>query len=454
MDPKLLGPFFLIPGKCNGPKDSKNSNLPPKNLKTQTDLYRFWFITFTKKLSTMTNHQDDLDLLLSLQDRVLETPPASPSALHPQSPGYLSDDGLPKRVGQVDMSVFRNAVEDCLDYEPENAKKSVKSSQLKKANDPEVEKFSGLRIRNVLNGDTLSGCWATVGVLVEKGNPKVSTTGKNYCIWKLGCLDEKTISVFLFGDAYQKYSKEVAGTVFALLNCAVRKDNLGPGFSLSVYSAGQILKIGTSLDYGVCKGKRKDGMACTLVINKISWVNHVLPGSEQPTQQWNRKHLKSTPLRERNSREGRNLRTAFRNPFKPEGIYMVDPLADRTNVRKQLQPAKLLSVEGLKKALSNAGKVTTNAHSQGIRFLTEVAGQFGPKPTDRAHALPKLQSSEKRLSSTERSDTHAVRSQQTNAKRIKREQGRPAPEKPKEVREKMIELECYSSDEEMGGKTS
>ncbi|CAL5377004.1 unnamed protein product [Camellia sinensis] len=417
----------------------------------------------------MTNHQDDLDLLLSLQDRVLETPPASPSALHPQSPGYLSDDGLPKRVGQVDMSVFRNAVEDCLDYEPENAKKSVKSSQLKKANDPEVEKFSGLRIRNqlishvelsnhfsdirfvrlpaiknVLNGDTLSGCWATVGVLVEKGNPKVSTTGKNYCIWKLGCLDEKTISVFLFGDAYQKYSKEVAGTVFALLNCAVRKDNLGPGFSLSVYSAGQILKIGTSLDYGVCKGKRKDGMACTLVINK-QW-NVV----EYIARTIDRKQLKSTPLRERNSREGRNLRTAFRNPFKPEGIYMVDPLADRTNLRKQLQPAKLLSVEGLKKALSNAGKVTTNAHSQGIRFLTEVAGQFGPKPTDRAHALPKLQSSEKRLSSTERPDTHAVRSQQTNAKRIKREQGRPAPEKPKEVREKMIELECYSSDEEIG----
>lgn len=26
-----------------------------------------------------SNHQDDLDLLLSLEDRVLETPPASPS---------------------------------------------------------------------------------------------------------------------------------------------------------------------------------------------------------------------------------------------------------------------------------------------------------------------------------------------------------------------------------------
>ena len=46
----------------------------------------------------------------------------------------------------------------------------------------------------------------------------------------------------------------------------------GKGFSLSVYSPGQILKLGTSVDYGVCKGKRKDGLACTLVINK--YVTH------------------------------------------------------------------------------------------------------------------------------------------------------------------------------------
>lgn len=42
----------------------------------------------------------------------------------------------------------------------------------------------------------------------------------------------------------------------------------GGGFSLSVYSANQMLKMGTSVDYGVCKGQRKDGMACTVVINK------------------------------------------------------------------------------------------------------------------------------------------------------------------------------------------
>lgn len=78
--------------------------------------------------------------------------------------------------------------------------------------------------RNLLRGDTLSGCWATVGVLTEKANPKTSSTGKSYSIWKFGCLDEDTISVFLFGDAYEMNCKEQAGLVFALLNCTVRKD--------------------------------------------------------------------------------------------------------------------------------------------------------------------------------------------------------------------------------------
>lgn len=46
-----------------------------------------------------------------------------------------------------------------------------------------------------------------------------------------------------------------------------------------------------------------------------------------------------------------NLRTAFREPYTPEGIYMVDPLADRTSSKKPKQPLKVMSVEGLKRAL-------------------------------------------------------------------------------------------------------
>ena len=64
--------------------------------------------------------------------------------------GYLSDDELPKRTGQADMSVFRDAVQDCLDYEPEPAHKAGKLKGSKTSNAADVEKFSGLRIRSMI----------------------------------------------------------------------------------------------------------------------------------------------------------------------------------------------------------------------------------------------------------------------------------------------------------------
>ncbi|KAM6541644.1 hypothetical protein CsatB_006091 [Cannabis sativa] len=413
----------------------------------------------------MSNRQDDLDLLLSLQDRVLETPPASPS--RPHSPEYCSDEGPPSRKGQADMSVFREAVLDCLDYEPDHIQKASKSSQTKLCNEPGVERFSGLRIRNeavtpaelknhfsdirfvrlstiknLLIGDTLSGCWATVGVLTEKGNPRTSSTGKSYCIWKIGCLDETTVSLFLFGDAYIKLSKEQAGTVFALFNCTVRKDSMGQGFSLSLYSPKQVLKIGTSVDYGVCNGKRNDGVACTSVINKRRGKYCKFHKSKESQ--------KYTTMR--SELKGGNIRTAFRDPPRSEGIYMVDPLADKTNSRKPKQPMKLLSVEGLKKALSNAGKVTTNSYSQGIRFLTEITGKAGSNNIKKESTMQNQECNsfqKRKASSLNTHSSEAMRNQQLNAKRNKTEKEQTSADKTKQGTEKMIELDFVSSDEEM-----
>lgn len=72
--------ILLIPSK----NKLKCQTLPPqaKNLrfikapresenKTQNQFFPYFV--------NMSSHQEDLDLLLSLQDRVLETPPASPS---------------------------------------------------------------------------------------------------------------------------------------------------------------------------------------------------------------------------------------------------------------------------------------------------------------------------------------------------------------------------------------
>ncbi|KAB2097544.1 hypothetical protein ERO13_A01G168100v2 [Gossypium hirsutum] len=386
----------------------------------------------------MTSHEDDLDLLLSLQERVLETPPASPSSPHSQSSGYQSDDGSPRRRGKADLSVFKDFVEDCLDYEPKSVERYAKPKP-QSSNDIQVEKFSGLRIRkqlvspaelsehlsdirfvrlptlkNLLVGDTLYGCWATIGVLIEKGIPKTSSIGKSYSIWKIGCLDENAVSLFLFGDTYEQNSKEQVGTVFALFSCTARKDTKGSGFSLSVAAPNQILKIGTSADYGVCKGRRKDGTACTIVVNKRKGTYcqyHKSKTSE-------RYSTKRTELM------GGNLRRAFRNPPRSEGIYMVDPLSDRTNTKKASKPVKLLSVDALKQALRNGDKVTTNRHSQGIRFLNAVTGEMSSKLVNGASKKPDQQTvgSEKRKESSVKQNTSLKRNKHLDSKRRKLEQ--------------------------------
>lgn len=56
----------------------------PKTLLTHS--FFFFTVQLLQKVK-MSSHQEDLDLLLSLQDRVLETPPGSPSNLHSHSPG-------------------------------------------------------------------------------------------------------------------------------------------------------------------------------------------------------------------------------------------------------------------------------------------------------------------------------------------------------------------------------
>ncbi|CAA7403520.1 unnamed protein product [Spirodela intermedia] len=337
--------------------------------------------------------EDDLGLLLSLRERVPETPPGSPRPS--SSSRYESEDGSPKRHGATaDMSAFRHAVEDymCVENDAAASVSAIcKPCKPQKCSGFVVEKFSGLRIRDLLLsevelsnhfsdvrfinlaairnsmvGDTISGHWATVGVLTEKGSPKLSSSGKNFCVWKIGCLDESVVPVFLFGDAFRNNSGEPVGTVFAFFNSSVRKD--GIGISLSVFSAGQLLKMGTSVDYGICRGKRKDGMPCTMVINKrqVTYCKyHLLNASQKYSTM-------------RSELKGGNLRSTFR-PHSLRGIHMVDPLKGKSNSSKSAQPVKVLSVDGLKRVLSNAGKVTTKSNSQGIRFLSEVTAKSDSK---------------------------------------------------------------------------
>ncbi|XP_078441730.1 minichromosome maintenance 10 [Wolffia australiana] len=385
------------------------------------------------------NGEEDLELLLSLKDRVLETPPGSPF----QPSGYESEDESQSRPrGSADMSIFRRAVEDCMAAEPARPAASVswesKPDKSLKNGGVVIEKYSGLRIRNLvlseieLNnhfadvrfinlaairnsmvGDKIAGHWATVGVLTERGHPKLSSSGKNFSVWKMGCLNESVLSVFLFGDAFQQYPGEPVGTVFAVFNSSVRKD--GTGISLSVFSAGQFLKLGTSVDYGVCGGKRKDGMPCTMVINKRQGV-------------YCKYHMQNASQRYSTARaelKGGNLRSTFR-PLSVRGIHMVDPSKGNSLMSKSSKPAQVLSVDGLKRVLSKAGKMTTKSNSQGLRFLSELTAQPDSKK-------PCLLSSN--LKPQHPSRVHTKRST-------------PGVHMPEEKKQKLIELEVLSSDEE------
>lgn len=63
---------------------------------------------------------------------------------------FLSDDESPRRAGTADMSIFRNAVKDCLDYDHIPTEKSGKTNRSKVSNDATIEKFSGLRLRYIV----------------------------------------------------------------------------------------------------------------------------------------------------------------------------------------------------------------------------------------------------------------------------------------------------------------
>jgi hypothetical protein len=72
--------------------------------------------------------------------------------------------------------------------------------------------------------DKLTGSWATVGIIIEKGLTRRSAQGKDFMVLKLGTLDRSSVSLFLFGASYTEYSKEPLGSVVAILSANVRPD--------------------------------------------------------------------------------------------------------------------------------------------------------------------------------------------------------------------------------------
>mmetsp|Transcript_7926 Transcript_7926/g.15385 ORF Transcript_7926/g.15385 Transcript_7926/m.15385 type:complete len:300 (-) Transcript_7926:1075-1974(-) len=116
--------------------------------------------------------------------------------------------------------------------------------------------------RMVISETKLNQDWVTIGVLVQKGAPKVAKNGENYLTLCIGDLEGKDLLIIAFQDAFNKWKDEPRGSVLGILNA---KPSSKSSRSYSIHSAGQMLKIGESFHFGICKGT--DPKQCKQYIN-------------------------------------------------------------------------------------------------------------------------------------------------------------------------------------------
>lgn len=144
-----------------------------------------------------------------------------------------------------------------------------------------AEKYSGIRIKNrdidsIHLDEKMKDCkiikipqltkyianppagnWVIVGVISKKSDPRNTKTGGKYLIFTLFDMQESTISVFVFGQAYQSYWKQAEGVLVFIANPKVlpQKDKKLE-IAISISSHHQMLILGKSMDFGYCKAYR------------------------------------------------------------------------------------------------------------------------------------------------------------------------------------------------------
>uniref|UniRef100_K1QYT0 Protein MCM10 homolog n=1 Tax=Magallana gigas TaxID=29159 RepID=K1QYT0_MAGGI len=147
----------------------------------------------------------------------------------------------------------------------------ISSMEMKyKMADRKLIKLSKIHLK--LKSAELQGDWVTVGVIVHKSEPRTSSSGKSFCIWRLSDLDDcdQTISFFLFGEVFKQHWKNEVKSVVGILN-PNKLDKADKGqqdMAFTVNHPNQIMMMGYSQDLGKCAGVSKAGKACTNFINK------------------------------------------------------------------------------------------------------------------------------------------------------------------------------------------
>ncbi|CAI5445484.1 unnamed protein product [Caenorhabditis angaria] len=131
------------------------------------------------------------------------------------------------------------------------------------------------KLSNLKPTSTFKDSWCTMGVIVEKEITKKSANGNEYLIWRLHDLKDcqsPSYKLLLFGDAIKEHWKLTLGTVISLMSPQLSEDNQTsgkkPSATLRVAKSTNIVEIGTSAHFGMCKGVRQqDGQPCNNFVN-------------------------------------------------------------------------------------------------------------------------------------------------------------------------------------------
>ncbi|KXS21611.1 hypothetical protein M427DRAFT_118640 [Gonapodya prolifera JEL478] len=117
-------------------------------------------------------------------------------------------------------------------------------------------------------GDDSALNWYTIGVIGEKSSPRTSSNNKKYLVIKLTDLAGHIVSVFLFDAAFETHWKEVVGSVIVVANAeVVPATDTYTTVGLSVSNPDKYMTLGMSADMARCKGTRRDGQECTVVLD-------------------------------------------------------------------------------------------------------------------------------------------------------------------------------------------
>ena len=106
----------------------------------------------------------------------------------------------------------------------------------------------------------------TIGVLANRGYPKLGPSGGTFLIWRLSDFGSD-VTVFIWGAAYEALKHEYEGGIFLLSCPEVLPARERSAFALKVTTAAQVCKLGTCPTFAICPATRKDGAHCTMAVN-------------------------------------------------------------------------------------------------------------------------------------------------------------------------------------------